>query len=250
MKGLLKTFSILLILLMLTLIVQPVLAFDAELAPEDVAEHAPRNQTLAVIFIIAAFAVKSLIVIIPIPVLYLASGLIFKPFAAFVINFAGMLVCTTVPYLIGRYAGAGFYQRIIKRYPKMQVLDTFQHENQWFVSFIVRAIGFLPCDAVSLVLGIWKVSFPKYLSGTALGMLPGLAATTLLGINISESGSPGFIISIILTLLVSAGSFILWRIYQKARRPHVPESLLSAGLDFQHKQDENSHVDYESNEYN
>ena len=73
MKGLLKTFSILLILLMLTLIVQPVLAFDAELAPEDVAEHAPRNQTLAVIFMIAAFAVKSLIVIIPIPVLYLAS---------------------------------------------------------------------------------------------------------------------------------------------------------------------------------
>jgi uncharacterized membrane protein YdjX (TVP38/TMEM64 family) len=91
----------------------------------------------------------------------LPQGLIFDPVTALLLNFIGMMVCTAVPYWIGRFSGAGLFQKLIKRYPKLQVLDTFQHENQWFVSFMVRAVGFLPCDAVSLVLGIWKISFPE-----------------------------------------------------------------------------------------
>ena len=211
------------VLLMIFISFQPILSFGAELTPQEVAEHAPKNHILAAIFIIAAFAFKSLVFVIPIPILYIASGLIFKPFTAFMVNIVGMMVCTTIPYLIGRYTGRGLYQKLIKRYPKMQILDTFKQENQWFVSFIIRVIGFLPCDAVSLVLGVWKISFLKYISGTALGMLPGLITTTMVGITMTDPDSPGFIISIVLSLLVSVCSFMLWRFYQKARKPHISE---------------------------
>jgi uncharacterized membrane protein YdjX (TVP38/TMEM64 family) len=247
MKNLAKFFLILLILL---LTVQSALALDTELTPEELAEHAPKNQILAGAFMIILFAVKSLIFIVPIPILYLASGLIFEPIPAFIINFIGMMVCTAVPYFIGRYSGAGLFQKLIKRYPKLQILDTFQHENQWFVSFMVRAVGFLPCDAVSLVLGAWKTNFLRYMSGTALGMLPGLIATTLIGITITDPSSPGFIISIILTILVSVGSFTFWRLYHKARAPHMPQSALSAGLDPEYEQYKSDHVDDECNKNN
>ena len=156
MKNSSKFLFILFFLLLIFLIaVQPVLAFDTEITPEELAEHAPRNHVLAGIFMIVAFALKSLVFIVPIPILYLASGLIFEPVPAFIINFVGMMVCTAMPYFIGRYSGAGLYQKLLKRYPKLQALDTFQHENQWFVSFMVRAVGFLPCD-VSLVLGVGR----------------------------------------------------------------------------------------------
>ena len=244
MKNLTRFILVLLILLLST---QPVLAFDTELTPEELAEYAPKNQVLASVFMVVLFAIKSLIFFIPIPILYLASGLIFQPIPAFIINFIGMMVCTAVPYFLGRCCGVGIYQKIVKRYPKLQLLDTFQHENQWFVSFMVRAVGFLPCDAVSLILGAWKIGLLKYLSGTALGMLPGLIATTMIGITITDPSSPGFIASIILTILVSVGSFMLWRFYQKAR---APQSVLSAGLDLQHEQDEYDHVDDEGNKNN
>lgn len=251
MKNSSKFLFILFFLLLIFLIaVQPVLAFDTEITPEELAEHAPRNHILAGVFMIIAFALKALVFIVPIPILYLASGLIFEPVPAFIINFVGMMVCTAMPYFIGRYSGAGLYQKLLKRYPKLQALDTFQHENQWFVSFMVRAVGFLPCDAVSLVLGVWKVSFLSYLSGTALGMLPGLIATTLIGITITQPSSPRFIISIILTVLVSVGSFMLWRLYNKARAPHMPQSALSAGLDPENEQDKDNHVDNKSNKNN
>jgi uncharacterized membrane protein YdjX (TVP38/TMEM64 family) len=240
----------LLTLLILLLQLRPVLAYDTELTPEELAAHAPKNHVLAVIFMLIAFALKSLIFVVPIPVLYLASGLIFDPVTAFVLNFFGMLVCTAVPYWIGRFSGAGLFQKLIKRYPKLQVLDTFQHQNQWFISFMVRAVGFLPCDAVSLVLGAWKISFLRYLSGTALGMLPGLIATTMVGITITNPRSPGFILSVAFTILISVGSFAFWRLYQKARIPHISRSAFSAGLDLQYEQDENDQVDNEYNENN
>ncbi|HHT64762.1 MAG TPA: hypothetical protein GX017_01580 [Clostridiales bacterium] len=240
---------LLLFLWILVLQAQPALA-EADLTPEELVEYAPKNEGLAVVFMIVLFAVKSLIFIIPIPVLYLASGLIFDPVTAFLVNFIGMMVCTAVPYWIGRFSGAGLFQRLIKKYPKLQILDTFQHENQWFVCFMARAIGFLPCDAVSLVLGAWKTGFWRYLSGTALGMLPGLITTTMVGITVTDPGSPGFLLSVILAILVAAGSFLFWRTYQKTREPDTPQSTLAAGLDLQHEEDQDNEVGDEQKEGN
>lgn len=240
---------LLLFLLIALFQIQPALA-DTELTPEELVAYAPKNHGLAAVFMIVLFAVKSLIFVIPIPLLYLASGLIFDPVTAFLVNFVGMMVCTTVPYWIGRFSGAGLFQKLMKRVPKLQILDTFQHKNQWFVCFMSRAIGFLPCDAVSLVLGAWKSSFWRYLSGTALGMLPGLITTTMVGITITDPGSPGFIFSVILAIVVSVGSFLFWRIYQKTRVPHTSQSTLAAGLDLQHEENQDNEVDDEQKKCN
>lgn len=230
-------FSIMLLLLCLVFLhTGQAYAYDAEVTPEELAEMAPKNQWLAVAFFMAAFAVKSFVFVIPIPLLYIAVGLIFEPVAAFVVNFFGMLVCTTVPYWIGRFSGSGLFSRLVKKYPKLQILDNFQHDNEWFFSFMVRAVGFLPCDAVSLVLGASRLGFWKYLSGTAVGMLPGFIATTLVGITITDPRSPQFIFSVILAIAVSLGSFLFWRLYQKLRMPPSYKSAISAGLDNQREE--------------
>ncbi|HHY81728.1 MAG TPA: TVP38/TMEM64 family protein [Clostridiales bacterium] len=230
-------------LFILLLQLQTAFAYDAELTPDEIAGLAPKNQLLAAAFFILLFAVKSLIFVIPIPLLYISVGLIFDPAAAFVVNVIGMIVCTAVPYWIGRFSGAGFFQKLIKKYPKIQILDTFQHDNQWFFSFMVRVVGFLPCDAVSAILGALKVGFWKYISGTVVGMMPGLIATTMVGITITNPQSPAFIFSCILTVLVSAGSVLVWRIYRKIHNTYSPQSAFSAGLDPQHEQKQENKVD-------
>lgn len=189
-----------------------------DISAEDVVEYAPKNEFLAALFIILLFAVKSLVFIIPIPFLYISSGLIFSPVTAFIVNILGAIVCTAVPYWIGWYSGAGIINRLTKKYPRLQVLDTFKNENQWFLSFFIRVIGFLPCDAVSVMLGAWKIDFKKYITGTALGMLPGLITTTLIGITITDPRSPKFILSLVLSVLVTVGSIVFYKIYLKLRK--------------------------------
>lgn len=220
------------LLLTITLSVSLVLAndpdIDIDISAEELVEYAPKNDFLAAVFLIILFALKSLIFIIPIPVLYIASGLIFDPITAFIVNVLGMIACTTLPYWIGWYAGSRVVDKFIRKHTKVQMLNSFKKDNEWFLSFFVRAIGFLPCDAVSMILGAWKVDFLKYISGTILGMLPGLIATTLVGITITNPRSPEFILSIILTVIISVASLVFYRLHLKFRSTSQSHSSDSA----------------------
>lgn len=232
------------LVLIITMSVSLVLAYnpDIDISAEELVEYAPKNDFLAAVFLIVLFALKSLIFIIPIPVLYIGSGLIFDPVTAFIVNVLGMIACTTLPYWIGWFAGARVVNKFIKKHPKLRILDTIKNDNEWFISFFVRAIGFLPCDAVSMILGAWKVDFKKYISGTILGMLPGLIATTLVGITITNPRSPEFILSIILAVLISVASIIFYRLYLKFRSISSSHSLNSAGAD-KHEDKEHNQTD-------
>ena len=97
----------------------------------------------------------------------------------------------------------------------MRALLDLQRENDFFFSFFVRVIGFLPCDVVSLYLGSAGLPFGPYLAGGLLGMLPGIFTVTLMGASIQDPSSPQFLISAAVTLLLSLGSMI---VAHRARR--------------------------------
>ena len=156
--------------LLLILAISFVLAHDTDITAEELARYAPKNDWLAAVFLIVLYAVKSLTYVLPIPLLYISSGLIFRPAVAFLVNVLGMTVCISLPYCIGRYSGGGMIKKLMKRFPKLQLLDNFKSDNEWFFSFIVRVIGFFPCDAVSVFMGAFHVDFKKYVTGTLVGM--------------------------------------------------------------------------------
>ncbi len=197
---------------------------DDPISPKELVNYAPKNEWLAALFMIALYAFKSMVFVIPIPLLYISSGLIFKPVRAFLINVLGMITCTTLPYWIGRYSGGGVMEKILKRFPKMQVLDNLKRGNEWFFSFIVRVIGFLPCDAVSMFMGACKVDFKKYITGTAVGMLPGLISITMVGITITNPHSPEFLFSCILSVTLSIASFVVYWVYTRLRNTRTSSS--------------------------
>ena len=205
--------TVLLIMLIFTILF---FIYQKDVTIETILQYTPENYFTAALFIISMFAVKSLLVILPIPVLYICVGIIFEPFTAMVVNILGMIACTTVPYWIGRYSGVGFTDWVMKKYPIIRQLETYKKDNEWFFSFLVRVIGFLPCDIVSIILGSLKVGFIKYITGTIVGMLPGLIVTTFVGITITNPRSPEFIMSCIMTVIISIASIY---IYKKVVKP-------------------------------
>jgi len=193
--------------------------------------YTPRNPYLAVLFLMVLFAVKSLIVILPIPVLYVLTGIMFDPLKAIGINILGAAVCTAVPYFIGSYSGNEAAEGLARKYPMIKQLGRFKGRNELFFSFYVRAIGFLPCDIVSLILGSMRVEFKKYMAGTIAGMLPGLIASTLIGDSINNPASPQFILSCIATVLIALASTLVYRKVLKSQSAASAAELSTAAAE-------------------
>ena len=75
------------------------------LSAETVLKYTPQKPVLAAVILILFFALKSLTIIWPLSILYLASGILFSPVLAVLVSTAGLAVAITVPYWLRRYVG-------------------------------------------------------------------------------------------------------------------------------------------------
>lgn len=182
---------------------------------EGILSYTPANYWLAALFLVGLYALKSLSVVFPILALYLAGGAIFSQWAGLAVNLVGVAVCVSLPYWIGRGAGAGAVERLAAKYPKVNQVAALQQKHTWYFSFLLRVVGFLPCDVVSLYMGASHVPYGPYLLGTVLGMLPGVLLTTLMGSSITDPAAPAFWLSAVCAVVISAASMVLYRVWLK-----------------------------------
>lgn len=161
------------------------------------------------------FALKSLSIVFPILVIYALSGILFPPFWAIAVNYLGTALALSLPYGLGRLAGVQLVEQIFAKYPKASHLRDFQQNNAWFFSCILRMLGFLPGDVVSMYFGASKLPYLPSLLGGLLGMSPALLAGTFLGDSIQDLSSPLFWISLGAMIVLSITSILLYRRHLK-----------------------------------
>ena len=180
--------------------------------------YTPANRLLAALFLWLLYGVKSLSVFFPIVILQAAGGLLFPAPAALAVNLVGGALCVSLPYWIGRWSGGSFVAERLERYEMVRKLNRLQRRNDLFFSYLTRALGVLPCDVVSLYLGSLKLSYPRYLLGSLLGLLPTLVAMTFVGVSAEDPASPLFLLSAGASLGIALiSSLLLWRFKRKHR---------------------------------
>lgn len=189
-----------------------------QITVENLLRFSPDNPWLAAGLILLLYAVKSLTFFFPLLVLYIGTGILFPPLLAILINSAGLFLCISIPYALGRFAGKDMADRMFRKYKKAQQFCRFTNRNEWFLSYILRAVNLLPGDAVSMLLGAMKVRYLKFASGSLAGLIPSMIAPTFIGATASNPRSPAFIISCTATVVISAGSILLYRIYLKRQK--------------------------------
>lgn len=185
-----------------------------EISPGAILQYSPREPFLAAVFLVFMFALKSLSVLLPLVVLFIAGGILFPLHVALIINTLGLAVAVSVPYFIGRYSGAPLAEYFVRKYPRLIRIGDIRPRSGLFYSFILRVINILPCDIVSIYLGALNIPYSRYVIGCVLGYLPYIVLVTVMGTSISDPGSPEFIISLGSTLVVTAVSLIIYRIYR------------------------------------
>lgn len=187
----------------------------SNLTVDDILHLRPDNLFLAAAAIIGLYLLKSFSFFFPLAVLYVSTGIIFPFYWAVLVNLAGVGVCFSLPYTLGRFAGKGFVDILMSKYPKAERIKQLNINNQLFSSFFLRVISVLPGDVVSLFLGAMGVSYAKYLLGSVAGVFPSLLAVTIMGTNINNPTSPAFIFGLAAKILITAASSWLYRRYTK-----------------------------------
>ena len=181
------------------------------LSVNTILRYTPQNTIFAAGIILSFFALKSLTVVFPLSILYLASGILFRPWAAVLISTTGLAITITIPYWIGRYSGKQTVQEICRKYPKAEQIAKYQETNAFFACFITRIVGFLPCDIVSLYFGACDTDYTVYSAAGVSGSLLSVITTTLLGAEISNPLSLPFITVLLCRIGVSAGAIVINR---------------------------------------
>ena len=184
---------------------------------DDILGYTPSQPLLAALFLWIAFAVKSLSLVFPVLLLFAVSGQLFPLPYALAVNTVGIAIALTVPYLIGRAAELSFTDKLVEKYPRLHEIRRIRERNGFFLSFISRAIGVLPCDVVSMYFGSTRLYYPAYIAGAVLGFMPDLICATILGQKIEDVRSPAFWITLAVNILACVGSYVFYRWYKKKK---------------------------------
>ena len=188
------------------------------LSVNTILRYTPENAMLAAGIVLLLFALKSLTVVFPLSILYLASGIIFQPVIAVLISTVGLAITITIPYWIGKYSGKQIVQEICQKYPKAGMIAQYQRTNTFFSCFITRIVGFLPGDIVSIYFGACDTAYLIYLAAGVSGSLLSIITTTLLGEKISTPFSVEFMIVLLCRILVSVGAVVInYQLNQKKK---------------------------------
>ncbi|MBQ2888882.1 MAG: TVP38/TMEM64 family protein [Clostridia bacterium] len=179
--------------------------------------YSPESPLLAAFFLFGLYALKSISVVFPIILLQIASGFLFPAPIALLINLTGAVIDFTIPYFLGKFTGADAAEKKIAKNPALTKLFEKQHKHEFFLTFFLRVISCLPADLVSMYLGTLKFKFDRYLIASMLGTLPGLVPATFMGQSITDPLSPEFITALLITIICSVLSFLIYYIYTKKK---------------------------------
>ena len=182
---------------------------------EELLHYTPESLPLAALLLLCAYGIKSLSVVFPISLLYVVSGVIFPLWAAWGLNLLGLCICVTLPYWVGRISGREVAERICNRHPKAAQAAGIATRNGVFTAYLLRVLGFLPGDLMSILLGALGMGYRGYLIGSVLGLLPGMLIQTALGGYAHRPSSPVFWLLCLLMVAVSAASALAYARYRR-----------------------------------
>lgn len=150
----------------------------------DLPELEEIQQTVADLGPAAVFAfigAYGLITLTPAPkaVLSMAAGAVFGFWAAVPIVIAGAMIGATAAFFLGQLLGRSAVEHFIG--PKVEKIDRLLSRRGLVAVIGVRMVPVIPFTAINYASGLTGLRRRDYLLGTAIGMMPGIAAYVAIG---------------------------------------------------------------------
>jgi len=174
---------------------------------------AARETSWAPVALVLAYTVGAF-VMVPRQVLTLFATVAFGPILGFTYAMAGVMVCSAVAY----YAGHAFSSHVVERLggDRMGRLKKLLRKHGVISVLTLRVLPTAPFVVESMACGALRIKFWQYEAGTALGMAPGVLATTVFGGEVAraleDASKINYWIAALAVLLFGATMYVLRRI--------------------------------------
>jgi phospholipase D1/2 len=141
-----------------------------------------RDAWYALPLVMAAFVLLGL-VMVPVLLMILATGIAFGPWLGSLYAMAGCLASASVGFVLGRWAGPRRVERIAG--PRVQRLSESIKRNGTLAVYLVRKIP-APYTLANVMVGATGVPYRDFVLGTTLGMMPMVVALAGFGYQLSR----------------------------------------------------------------
>lgn len=162
------------------------------------------------------------VALVPGSVLTVAAGLLFGAGLGSVLTLVGATAGAAVAFAVARMAGRAAVQRLLSG--RAARVDRWIGDRGLVAVVMLRLVPLVPFSAANYAAGITAVRFRDFVIGTAVGIVPGTVAYTVLGARLTDPTDPVFLGAIVgLALLTIGGSVLLRRSGRRERTPEAAE---------------------------
>lgn len=205
---------------------------DIESLKQMVADRSPASM---VTYVVAVFALE--MVWFPRAWGLVAGGLAFGPLLGAALSIVADMASAIACYVLARTSARAWVEAKMHRTPRLQnVVAVLARERGLFTVFLLRVLP-VHYTAVGYAAGLAGVGARPYVIGCLLGVVPTALLYTFVGDAARDPGSPVFIASAAVVVLLGLGGFAyvhhVWK-SQKARPPALEASTPAvepAGVD-------------------
>jgi uncharacterized membrane protein YdjX (TVP38/TMEM64 family) len=162
---------------------------------------------MTVLVFFGIYILKPVVMFIPLQALYLAAGIIFQTWIAFIITFSGGVLALMSGYYSGKFLGEDRVHKYLTKNTKVERFLGGQEKKFLSLCFFYRLFP-LPFDLFNMMCGIANVPFWKYLIISLLGLSVSIVPNILAGVYITIPYSPRFLLPFAIRLVIISGIFI------------------------------------------
>ncbi|MFC1561750.1 TVP38/TMEM64 family protein [candidate division KSB1 bacterium] len=195
-----------------------------DFSPERIQEFILGFGMFAPVAYLAIYTSRGIVVVIPVLVMSLLSGVVFGVWWGWLLNVLGATLNSCVSFLAARFFGRGFIESIpLLKSGKLKTFDEKAAEHGFKAVLFMRLVPLFQYDAVNFGWGLSKIKFRDYALASFIGMIPGGFITNFLGSSLDNWKSPQFFIAVGAFIALMFVPFIYKKI--KNVRPAGPEEL-------------------------
>ena len=167
--------------------------------------------------LVTAVYVAALLVMFPLSILVAVTGLIFGPVWGFVYATLGTLASSVVSYGVGHRLGREALMNYGGKH--MNGLSRYLSRRGIRAMTLINLLPLAPFTLTNMMAGAFHIKFRDYMIGSTLGIVPGLAAVTLLGSQLGALATASDRRDVLLALAgLGLGVLLLFALRQYSRR--------------------------------
>ncbi len=162
---------------------------------------------------------------VPASLFTLSGGVVFGVWPGALYNWLGTVVGAGMAFLIARYLGRDFVQRLLRG--RLVDLDEAVAARGFWAIFVMRLIPIIPFNLSNFAAGLTGIRFLPYITATGIAIAPGLTVVTWFAHALWEgTGRPNATRQIVIASAALVATMALpWVVYHLVRRRRARRPL-------------------------